>query len=101
MRQNLLRLGQVADELNVSISTVRRLVRRGDLAGCKVGYQIRVAREDLDAYILQQRAQVMQASECSVAPAHCTHRASGDPCCFCEPPADQPPAGSVSHQRAA
>ncbi|PWU57687.1 DNA-binding protein [Micromonospora sp. S4605] len=56
MARVMLKLGQVAEELNVSISTARRLVRRGDLAGCKVGYQIRVAREDLDAYVAQVRA---------------------------------------------
>ncbi|WP_255352236.1 helix-turn-helix domain-containing protein [Micromonospora sp. HK10] len=95
----MLRLGQVADELNVSKSTARRLVQRGELLGCKVGYQIRVAREDLDAYILQQREQAMQAAECPVAPAHCTHRANGEPCCFCEPSIGQQAAGLVPRQR--
>lgn len=56
MARAMLKLGQVAEELNVSISTARRLVKRGDLPGCKVGYQIRVFREDLDAYVAQVRA---------------------------------------------
>ena len=81
MPRVMLRLGQVAEELNVSISTARRLVKRGDLPGCRIGYQIRVAREDLDAYVVSQRRQVMQDAECPVAPAHCDHPS----CCFCQP----------------
>ena len=98
MAREMLRPRQVAEELNVSISTVRRLVDRGELTGCKVGYQIRVTREDLDAYILQQREQAMREAECPVAPAHCDHRANGEPCCFCQPQPDGPP---VPRQRAA
>lgn len=53
----LLTLQEVADALQVSGKTVRRLVKRGDLAGFKVGDrgQVRVKQEDLEAYLETQR----------------------------------------------
>ena len=55
----LLTLREVADALQVSEKTVRRLVSRGDLVGFKVGDrgQVRVKAEDLDAYLEAQRVQ--------------------------------------------
>ncbi len=55
----LLTLREVADALQVSEKTVRRLVGRGDLVGFKVGDrgQVRVKEEDLEAYLEAQRIQ--------------------------------------------
>jgi excisionase family DNA binding protein len=53
----LLTLREVADALQVSERTIRRLVNRGDLVGFKVGDrgQVRVKSEDLEAYLERQR----------------------------------------------
>ncbi|MCK0508572.1 helix-turn-helix domain-containing protein [Aromatoleum anaerobium] len=53
----LLTLREVADALQVSERTIRRLVNRGDLAGFRVGDrgQVRVKCEDLEAYLERQR----------------------------------------------
>lgn len=53
----LLTIREVADALQVSEKTVRRLVNRGDLSGFKVGDrgQVRVKQEDLEAYLETQR----------------------------------------------
>ncbi len=53
----LLTLREVADALQVSEKTIRRLVIRGDLVGFKVGDrgQVRVKSEDLEAYLERQR----------------------------------------------
>lgn len=49
---HLLTLEQVADRLNVSIDTVRRLVRDGELPVKRFGERIRrVDPSDLDLYI--------------------------------------------------
>lgn len=48
----LLTLADVADFLAVSLSTVRRLVRDGNLPAVRVGQRsIRVRPEDLEAYL--------------------------------------------------
>lgn len=47
----LLTLQQVADRLQVSISTVRRLVDAGELRTVRIGRNLRVRPEDLAAYI--------------------------------------------------
>ncbi len=41
--------------LGVSVSTVRRLVRSGDLPAFRVGRQLRFRPEDIDAYIESKR----------------------------------------------
>ena len=53
----LLTIREVADALQVSERTIRRLVNRGDLVGFKVGDrgQVRVKSEDLEAYLERQR----------------------------------------------
>lgn len=53
----LLTLRDVAEALQVSERTIRRLVNRGDLVGFKVGDrgQVRVKSEDLEAYLERQR----------------------------------------------
>lgn len=41
---------QVAEELNVTVTTVHVLLRDGDLKGFKIKRQWRVTREELDAF---------------------------------------------------
>lgn len=47
---------QVADMLQVSVATVRKLIDRGELKAFRVGNQWRVKKEDLDDYIRRQYA---------------------------------------------
>ena len=47
----LLRLDEVAERLSVSPSTVRRLIRRGDLKAVRIGRLLRVRPADLTTYI--------------------------------------------------
>jgi excisionase family DNA binding protein len=47
----LLTLQQVAERLQVSMSTVRRLVDAGKLRSVRIGRNLRVRPEDLAAYI--------------------------------------------------
>ena len=49
--RRLLSIKQVEDRLNCSASTVRRLIRDGELAACKVRGSVRVPSESLDNYI--------------------------------------------------
>jgi excisionase family DNA binding protein len=49
----------VAAELNITPQTVRMLIRRGELAGLKVGHVFRVHRADLAAFIEAGRAKVV------------------------------------------
>lgn len=48
---DLLTVGEVATELRVSPTTVRRLIRRGELRAHALGAQYRVTRADLDAFL--------------------------------------------------
>ena len=48
MEDSLLSVKEIAKFLNVSIRTVQRMVKRGDLNAVKVGGQIRVRRSALD-----------------------------------------------------
>lgn len=49
----MLTVQQVADRLQVNIETVRRWLRRGELAGVDMGHRIgyRVRERDLEAFI--------------------------------------------------
>lgn len=51
MPDRLLTPKQVAQELNVSIWVVYRLVKRGDLVAIKVGRLLRVPESSLEAFI--------------------------------------------------
>lgn len=42
---------EVADMLRISASTVRLLIRQGELKAIRVGGQLRIRKEDLDEYI--------------------------------------------------
>ncbi len=50
-QDQLLTLQQVADRLQVSMSTVRRLVAAGKLKAVRIGRSQRVRPDDLRAYI--------------------------------------------------
>ena len=51
----LLTIKDVADRLQVSETTVERLIARGDLIATKVGTLVRVTPSDLDAYLQAAR----------------------------------------------
>ena len=56
----LLTVQEVADTMKVSEKTVRRMIKRGNLAAYKVGErgQLRVKECDLDMYVEAQRVKV-------------------------------------------
>jgi excisionase family DNA binding protein len=56
----LFTLQEVADTMRVSQRTVRRLIKRGDLAAYKVGDrgQLRVKERDIEGYLESQRIQI-------------------------------------------
>ena len=51
----LLRVPQVAEGLDVSTRTVRRLIASGELAACRLRRSVRVHPDDLAAYIDRRR----------------------------------------------
>lgn len=65
---NLLTVQDVADTIKVSEKTVRRLIKRGDLAAYKVGErgQLRVKECDLERYVEAQRVEVGSTAEANV-----------------------------------
>ena len=54
-QDQLLTLQQVADRLQVSMSTVRRLVDAGKLKTVRIGRNLRVRPEDLAVYIEESK----------------------------------------------
>ena len=54
----LLTIADVADQLQVSTKTVRRMITRGDLPVHRLGRQIRVAPHDLGAFLHRSREMV-------------------------------------------
>jgi len=55
MGNEYLTIDQVAELLNVSAKTIRRLVRRSELPGFKVGGQWRIKRADIDEWVAAQK----------------------------------------------
>ena len=51
----LLTLRSVAEQLDVSIKTVRRWVARGELPAFKMGHQWRIHPEDLERFLWRHR----------------------------------------------
>jgi excisionase family DNA binding protein len=47
----LLTVSEVAERLRVSVKTVRRLVERGQVPALRVGTQIRIDRDEFDAWL--------------------------------------------------
>jgi excisionase family DNA binding protein len=52
---NLLKIKHVAEQLNVSSKTVRRWIAAGEFRTHRIGRQIRIADEDLLAFIGTRR----------------------------------------------
>lgn len=59
-QMKLLTVQDVADSMKVSEKTVRRLIKRGDLAAYKVGDrgQLRINVRDLEGYLETQRVSI-------------------------------------------
>ena len=53
--QILLTIRETAAELRVSVATIERMLKRGDLPRVKIGYATRILRRDIDAYIESHR----------------------------------------------
>jgi excisionase family DNA binding protein len=51
----MLDIEAVAERLGISISTVRALVRKGELPAYKVGGQLRFEKDDIEAYLTARR----------------------------------------------
>jgi len=47
-------LEQVAEILQVSVHTVRRLIKEGKIKAIRVGIQLRVTQKDLDRFLESQ-----------------------------------------------
>lgn len=55
--QQLFNLAQVAEQLGVSVSSVRRYIRDGDLPAVSLGYRtLRVSAEALDEFVALRSA---------------------------------------------
>ena len=50
-QDQLLTLQQAADRLQISMSTIRRLIKAGKLQAVRIGRNLRVRPADLEAYI--------------------------------------------------
>ena len=60
----LLTAREAADVLRISLDTVRRLLREGQLPGRKIGpRQWRIRRDDLDAYLCGPQGQALPRGE--------------------------------------
>lgn len=55
MSKQLLSVAEVADELQVSIDTVRNWINQKKLKAAKLGRDWRIRREDLDRFIEQRQ----------------------------------------------
>lgn len=56
----LLTAAEVSDTLRVNVSTISRLVQRGELAAVRVGRRLLVAADDLEAFIARRRSEVAE-----------------------------------------
>lgn len=50
-QDQLLTLQQAADRLQISMSTIRRLIKAGKLQAVRIGRNLRIRPADLEAYI--------------------------------------------------
>lgn len=75
----LLYLHEVADVLSLSVTTVRRMLKSGELRGMRIAGQPRVSIFDLRAYLRAQRAIGVQAAP-ALTPGgeECPERAESD-----------------------
>lgn len=59
MPDRLLAPKKVAEELNVTIWTVYRLIKRGDLVAIRVGRLLRIPESSLEAFLELRRVRVI------------------------------------------
>ena len=52
---SLLSIDKVAKDFDVSTKTIRRWIKRGDLASHRLGRQIRIAEPDLIAFLAKNK----------------------------------------------
>ena len=55
-RSRMLSVDAVAERLDLSTKTVRRMIERGDLLIHRIGRRVLVAEDDLDAFLRRHRA---------------------------------------------
>ena len=54
----LLTTAEVAEQLRLSISSAKRLIKKGDLSHIKINRSVRVDQADLDRYLKENRVRV-------------------------------------------
>ena len=52
----MLSVAETAAILNVHERTVKRLIQKDELVGCKIGFQWRIKPSDLDSYVANARS---------------------------------------------
>ena len=63
MKENLLKGGQVAEILHVSLSFAYLLMKRGDIPTVRIGKLIRVRQADLERYIQERSFQTLKENK--------------------------------------
>ncbi len=58
-----LSFAQVRQRLAISDSTLRRIIKRGDLRACRVGRQWRFSQTDLELYLRARQSKPSEKSE--------------------------------------
>lgn len=51
----MLSVREAAERLSTSVSTVRRLVKRGELSALKVGFRLKIPEAEIQRYLKEQR----------------------------------------------
>lgn len=70
MPDRLLSPRDVARELNISIWSVYRLIRRGDLVAFKIGRRLRVPESSVDAFLELNRVKPAKTNDVYVKMRH-------------------------------
>ena len=69
-KEGLMIANEVADYLNCSVSTVRRLVMKGRIPHFRLGKLVRFRRNDIDTWLTYQREGELPADASRQALAH-------------------------------
>ena len=67
--RNLLTTGEVADQLSISVRTVKNLLCSGRIAYVKIGRATRIKQSDVDEYVQQNRRKERRALRVGESPA--------------------------------
>ena len=59
----LLTIKEVAELLNISVVTVRRIMKRHEIVYYKLGGSIRFKQQDVESYLSQQKKEVNDGNE--------------------------------------